>query len=117
MEEVLDRNQWMNYFALFNQRNRSRKTRLEVFGENGAQEQEHGLAFNGISLDKSDGKSTAEITLGDGFGSRHLTHVISDIRQITPKLGLDGRDEVLEVVSREGETTLLHFEHRAMLGS
>jgi len=55
--------------------------------------------------------------LGDGFGSRHLTHVISDIGQITPKLGWDGRDEVLEIVSREGETTLLHFEQRATLGS
>lgn len=117
MEEVFDRTQWADYFAQFNQRNHSRKTRLEVFGENGAQQPERGLPFNGISLDNLNGKSNAEIMLGDLIDTRHLTHVISDIRQITPKVGLDGRDEVLELVSREGETTLLHFEPQAMLVS
>ena len=65
MEELLDSKEWANYFNQFNQRNQSRPTRLEVFGENGAQQPERGLPFKGISLAQLDGKSNAEIMLGD----------------------------------------------------
>ena len=117
MKEDLDRNEWTNYLNEFTKRNQSRPTKLEVFGENGAQEEERGLPFNGISFEQLDGRSRVEIMLGDQPAPHHMTHVISDVHQITPKLGLDGRDEALEIVSAEGETSLLRFESRTMLGS
>ena len=40
MKDYIDRSVWTNYLNEFTKRNHSRPTRLEVFGENGAQEEE-----------------------------------------------------------------------------
>jgi hypothetical protein len=117
MNEKLDHLDWANYFNEFTKRNQSRPTKLEVFGEAGAQEEERGMPFTGISIEQKHGNPRVEIMLGDLSGTRHLTHVVSNVHQITPKLGLDGRDEALEIVSAEGETSLLRFEPQTMLPS
>lgn len=101
--------------AIRTRRNQSRPTRLEVFGEAGAQQEEQGMPFTGISIEQKDGNPRVEIMLGDMLGARHLTHVVSNVHQITPKLGLDGRDEALEIVGAEGETSLLRFEPQTMI--
>jgi hypothetical protein len=106
---------WANYFNDFTRRNQTRPTTLEVFGEAGAQQEEQGMPFTGISIEQKDGNPRVEIMLGDMLGAGHLTHVVSNVHQITPKLGLDGRDEALEIVSAEGETSLLRFEPQTML--
>ncbi|HVS80107.1 MAG TPA: DUF5335 family protein [Pyrinomonadaceae bacterium] len=111
MKENLDRSVWINYFNEFTRRNQSRATQLEVFGENGAQEEEHGLPFAGIALEQINGTPSIEIMFGgDDTEPRHLTHVIANVQQITPKRGLDGRDEALEIIDSEGEKNLLRFE-------
>jgi hypothetical protein len=117
MKEDLDRSVWINYFNEYTRRNKSRPTQLEVFGENGAQKEEHGLPFAGISLERGDGAPTIEIMLGSegAVQSSHLTHVISSVQHITPKRGLDGRDEALEIIGAHGETSLLRFEPQAMI--
>lgn len=117
MRENLDRSVWINYFNEYSKRNQSRPTQLEIFGENGAQQEEHGLPFAGISLEQKSGAPCVEIMFGgDGaMDSRHLTHLISNVRQITPKRGPDGRDEALEIVGARGETSLLRFEPQPML--
>jgi hypothetical protein len=120
MKENIDRSVWINYFDEFTRRNRSRPTRLEVFGELGAQEEERGLPFAGIALDTASfALPSVEIMLGghDAIDPRHLTHVIANVLEITPKRGLDGRDEALEVISAQGETCLLRFEPQAMLAA
>jgi hypothetical protein len=112
MNERLDRSVWINYFNEFTRRNQSRRTQLEVFGENGAQEEEHGLPFAGIALDQVNGTPSIEIMFGgrDVVEPRHLTHVIANVQQITPKRGPDGRDEALEIIDGEGEKNLLRFD-------
>jgi Family of unknown function (DUF5335) len=119
MNEKLDRSVWINYFNEFSRRNYSRPTQLEVFGENGAQKAECGLSFAGISLERGNGAPAIEIMLGgvDKPGTRHFTHVISNVDDVTPKLGLDGRDEALEIVSAEGETSLLRFETQGVIAN
>lgn len=117
MKDYIDRSVWINYFNEFTRRNRLRPTRLEVFGENGAQQEERGLPFAGISLGRANGAPCIEIMFGgnDAVEPRHLTHVITNVQEITPKRGLDGRDEALQIVSVEGETCLLRFEPQAMI--
>jgi len=119
MREDLDRSVWINYFNEYTRRNRFRPTQLEIFGENGAQQEEQGLPFAGISLEQKDGAPCVEIMFGvDGaMHSRHLTHLVPNVRQITPKRGLDGRDEALEIVGAHGETSLLRFESQPMLSA
>jgi hypothetical protein len=114
MKQNLDRSVWINYFNEFNKRNQFRPTQLEVFGENGAQEEERGLPFAGISLGKGNGAPEIEIMLGEQRAgeARRLTHVIANVQQITPKRAPDGRDEALQIVSA-GETSLLSFDPRS----
>jgi hypothetical protein len=117
MKEYIDRSVWINYFNEFTRRNQSRPTQLEVFGENGAQKEECGLPFAGISLERGNGAPDVEIMFGSNgaVGRRHLTHVIANVQQITPKRGPDGRDEALEIVDNHGEKSLLRFERESMI--
>ena len=116
MKEYIDRSVWINYFNEFTRRNQSRPTQLEVFGENGAQKEEGGLPFAGISLERGNGAPSVAIMFGGNGAvkSRHLTHVVASVRQITPKRGPDGRDEALEIVDNSGEKSLLRFERQSM---
>jgi hypothetical protein len=112
MKENIDRSVWINYFNEFTRRNHSRQTRLEVFGELGAQEKERGLPLAGISLERGNDAPSIEIMFGarNGDTPPHLTHVIENVREITPKRGLDGCDESLEIVDTQDEKNLLCFE-------
>jgi hypothetical protein len=116
MKENIDPGVWTNYFNEFSKRNQSRPTRLELFGELGAQEQEHGLSFEGITISNGGLLPSVEIMLGGSLKrTRHLTHVIPDVLEITPKSGPDGRDEALEIVSGKGYRNLLSFEREARM--
>ena len=117
MKDYIDRSVWINYFNEFTRRNQMRPTQLEVFGENGAQEEERGLPFAGISLERGNGAPSIAIMFGPRNRDRppHLTHVIENVQEITPKRGLGGRDEALEIVGAEGETSLLRFEPQSMV--
>jgi Family of unknown function (DUF5335) len=116
MKEQIDRSVWINYFNEFTRRNQSRPTRLEIFRGLGVQEEERGLPFAGISLERGNGSPSIEIMFSDGDDvvSGHLTHVIANVQEITPKRGSDGRDEALQIINAQGETSLLRFEPRAM---
>lgn len=109
MTDVFDQGAWVGYLTEFTKRNLSRPTQLEVFGENGAQKEERGLLFAGISMDRVQGKPNIEIMFRRD-GTDHLTHIILDVRGVTPKRAPDGRDEALEIVDGDGETSLLRFE-------
>src|SRR3989442_12591912 len=119
MKETIDRSIWINYFNEFTRRNQMRPTRLELFGELGAQEEERGLPFAGISLERGNGAPSIEIMFGapNGVGPWHLTRVIDNVREITPKRALDGRDEALEIVDKQGEKSLLRFEPQPMIAA
>jgi Family of unknown function (DUF5335) len=117
MKEIIDRSVWINYLNEFTRRNQSRPTRLEVFGDMGAQQEECGLPFAGISLERGNDLPAVEIMFGgpNGDAPRHLTHVIENVRKITPKRGPDGRDEALEIVDSDGEKNLLTFQGARVL--
>ncbi len=120
MKKKIDRSVWINYFNEFTRRNQWRPTRLEIFGELGAQELEHGLLFEGIAIETDNGAfPSVDIMLGghDAIEPRHFTRVIANVQEITLKRGLDGRDEALEIVSGEGYRNLLRFEPEARMGA
>ena len=119
MKEDIDRSVWINYFNEFTRRNQMRTTTLEVFGELGAQEEERGLPFSGISLERGNGAPSIAIMFSarNGQTPPHLTHVINNVREINPKRGLDGSDEALEIVDSRGEKSLLRFEPQPMISA
>ena len=116
MKNNIDRDAWARYLNKFTKRNQSRPTWLQVFGEAGAQSEEQGLPLMGISLEEKGADAPrVQIMLGghDAIEPRHLTHMITDVKWVTPQVGADGRDEAIEFVDKHGEASLLIFEHRA----
>ena len=120
MKDMLERDLWADYFDGFNERNKARPTWLQVFGDMGAQSEEQGLPLAGISLeDKGVDAPRVQIMLGgtSAIQQEHLTHMISNVEHIVPQLGLDGRDEAIEFVDKQGQTSLLVFKHRARMAA
>ena len=119
MENNIERQVWANYLDGFNKRNELRPTWLQVIGGTGAQSEEQGLPFAGISLEERGANAPrVQIILGaEGVRSRHLTHMISGVARMTPHVGSDGREDAIEFVDKDGEASLLIFRHRARMAA
>jgi hypothetical protein len=112
MQDEIKRENWTEYFKGFSKRNHARSTKLEVFGEIGAQREERHLTLAGVSVEVS-GKDAprVEIMLGGGADDpRHLTHTITRVNSVMLKLGADGRDEAIEFEDAGGAKTVLQIE-------
>lgn len=120
MKGNLKREAWAGYLDKFSKRNESRPTWLQVFGEAGAQSEERGLPLVGISLEeKGTDAPRVQIMLGghDAIEQRHLTHMISNVARVTTQVGMDGRDDAIEFVDKQGEASLLIFRHRPRMAA
>lgn len=120
MKGHIEREAWARYLTQFNERNKSRPTWLQVFGEAGAQSEEQGLPLVGIGLEeKGSDAPRVQIMLGghDAIEPRHLTHMITNVDFVIPQVGADGRDEAIEFVDKQGEASLLIFKHRARMAA
>jgi len=116
MKDDIERVAWGSYLTKFSERNKSRPTWLQVFGEAGAQSEEQGLPLAGISLEEKGADAPrVQIMLGghDAIERRHLTHMISNVERVTRQVGTDGRDDAIEFIDKQGEASLLIFKHRA----
>jgi hypothetical protein len=112
MQDEINRENWTEYFNGLSKRNQARSTRLEVFGEIGAQREERHLPLAGVSVEDS-GKDAPRIEImlgGGGDDPRHLTHTITRVNRVMRKLGADGRDEAIEFEDASGAKTVLQFE-------
>ncbi len=112
MRDEIKREDWTEYFKGFSKRNQARSTKLEVFGEIGAQREERHLPLAGVSVEDS-GKDAPRIEImlgGGGDDPRHLTHTITRVNRVMRKLGADGRDEAIEFEDAGGAKTVLQFE-------
>lgn len=100
------RDEWADALDTFTRRNAGRLAALEVDDpEMGAQSQERDYPFLGASWDRHDER--VEIMLGDFEGvGRHLTRGISGVTGIDLLRDERGRDWVLRVAHRPGQTIL-----------
>jgi len=120
VQSRIERATWAEFLLNFSKRNNSRPTWLQVFGETGAQSEEQDLPLAGICLEERGANSPRiQIMLGghDAIEQRHLTHMISNVQRVTPRVGLDGRDDAIEFVDKNGEASLLIFKHRARMAA
>jgi hypothetical protein len=118
MEEVMQaeiqQEQWQAYLDGFSKRNSGRLADLQVLSnEIGTEREAETLAFEGITLEtKGSLAASVEIMLG-GTGpadSRNLTHTVTEVRRIVPKIGADEREDALEVEAKDGAKTILLFK-------
>lgn len=114
MQGEIQKEQWTAYLDAFSKRNAGRAAILQVLSEElGTQEEAELLPFEGISLEsKGSRASNVEIMLG-GSGAadgRNLTHTVSQVRRIVPKVGADGREDALEIEGGDGAQTILAFK-------
>jgi hypothetical protein len=114
MQGEIQQEQWQAYLDGFSKRNSGRIADLLILSEElGTQEEAEMLPFEGITLEtKGSLASSVEIMLG-GTGSadkRNLTHTVTQVRRIVPKIGADGREDALELEADEGAKTIIIFK-------
>jgi len=113
MSGFIERDHWKGFLDEFSKRNQLRATRLEVFGELGAQEEEEYLPLVGVSFEtKGSAAGSVEVILGgeSTADERHLEHTISKVERIAPLIGVTGLEDGLGFEDQEGGKTLLLFE-------
>ena len=114
MQGQIQQEQWRAFLDDFSKRNSGRTADLQVLSEElGTQEEAEMLPFKGITLEtKGSLASSGEIMLG-GTGSadnRNLTHTVTQVRRIVPKIGADGREDALEIENEDGAKIILIFK-------
>jgi hypothetical protein len=114
MAGFIDEKQWKSFLDEFTKRNQFRTTRLELIGDIGAQEEEEYLPLVGVSLESkgSDAGSVIVILGGEtAADQRHFEHLIADVERIAPLASETGVEGGLGFEDRNGNKTLLIFEH------
>jgi len=113
MADFIQRDQWTNFLNDFTKRNQFRATRLEIAGEDGAEEEAEFLPLVGISLDsKGTDAGSVVVALGGETAQdeRHLQHQIMQVERITPITGQHGIEDGLAFEDGTGNKTLLMFD-------
>jgi nucleotide-binding universal stress UspA family protein len=103
---VIHPDQWATELQAFTQRNRGRRTSIEVDDpELGAQAQESDYPLLGVAFDHHDQR--VEIMVGDLQGSaRHLTRGIGHVTSIDLLKDARGHDRILRMAHGAGQTIL-----------
>ena len=118
MSGFIERDDWNTFLDEFSKRNQFRSTRLEVFGDSGAQEEEVHLPLVGITFDEKGSEAgSIEVILGGEAAndSRHVTHLVANVERITPLIGATGLEEGLGIEAVDGARTLVRFEQLPQL--
>jgi nucleotide-binding universal stress UspA family protein len=104
--------EWAALLTAFTQRNRSRRTTLEVDDPAfGAQSQESGYTLLGAVYDHQDRR--VELMLGlPGAAGTHVTRMIPDVTSLAVHAASDGRDAALRVEHGTGQTLLTFLPGR-----
>jgi Family of unknown function (DUF5335) len=113
MAGFIEQTQWRSFLNEFTKRNQFRATRLEVFGEPGAQDEEEFLPLVGVSFEpKGSSAGSVAIILGGETTEdpRHVEHLIPEVQRIAPLIGETGFEEGLGFEDRDGGKTLLLLE-------
>lgn len=114
MKGEIDRENWKDFLNEFSKRNELRPTRLEVLNDDiGAEEEGVHLPLVGISFEsKGSATGSVEILLGGETSKddRHLDHLVPNVRQIVPIVGIKGIEDGLSIEDDEGGRTLVLFE-------
>lgn len=118
MDKNIEKKEWMNFIKDFNKKNQSRTSKLEQCDETGLQMEVKRLPLVGLDL-QMEGKNCPQINviMGDtNPKGRHYSHDVDYVKEIRIKVGEDGYDEALEIVSRDSSRTLLFFESLKGIG-
>jgi hypothetical protein len=114
MRGEIQQEQWQAYLDGFSKRNSGRMADLQIISEElGTQREAEMLTFEGITLEtKGSLASSVEIMLGSGGSADHrnLTHTITQVRRIVPKIGADEREDALEIEAGNGANIILVFK-------
>jgi hypothetical protein len=108
-DTLVDRAQWIDYFARFTRDYRGAHARLEVLGPDvGYQVETDDRPFDGIGTDVKDGEDAVWITFGSTLED-HLTHGIQNVSaiRVRPPTGRAGPAVLIE--AQDGTKTLLEL--------
>lgn len=104
------RREWHSFTDAFTRRHQGAIARIEVVGgEIGAQVEVDGLPFEGITFDERGSAGAAVSIMAGNRGHDHITHTITSPLSIRVEADDEGVEEVVQIESAAGETTLLQL--------
>jgi len=105
----IPRDEWVAFFDSFSRQHEGWLVRLEVFGSDiGAQVEAEEMPLQGIAADLKDGEETISIIIGEA-PEQHVAHSIAAPTHVRLEETEQGAQEVLQIESADGSTTLLRF--------
>ena len=108
--QEIPREQWNNFFDSFNRQHEGWLATLEIFAEDaGAQQEAHDLAFEGISLDRSNDESESVIIDMGKSADDHVSRVIDNPVHLWLQKTETGADAAIEIETDDESRALLRF--------
>jgi hypothetical protein len=106
----IQESEWSDFFDNFSRNHQGRPVDIEIFGsELGAQAQEKGLSFEGITVEWDEVSGNTIMIMVGASADDHITHSINRPTQVS--LGTDrGEDFALAIKGADGSLALLRFQ-------
>lgn len=104
--------EWIRFLDSFSRQHQDWIISIEVASPAGRLMEVEQNRFQGISMDRTEGKERAYVEVGD-TRDQHFTHIVDDPTRIRLKRDEAGVHEGLEIDSADGTTTVIRFQHAA----
>lgn len=108
MNATKTKHNWATFLQFYSDQYKGRKTRLGFFENAGDVVQDYwiedGMPLLGIEVALTDELPTIELMLNT------YSHSVSNVRNLTIHLSLEGDEDGIDIIGNDGKTTILRFE-------
>jgi hypothetical protein len=108
MINIVDPQEWGTFLNGFNERNRGRRARFEIFSHGNSSEEQQEGHFEHISIDGHN--VTIKRTYAEKGQQSIMNDELKNVRGISVQYDTDNSEDMLEFTDAEGNLTTLHFE-------
>lgn len=112
MGKAIEPNNWQDFLKEFSTRNKNRRARFQVFIGGEANEEEREARFERAALKRLKDETQIVVTRIDHSERKaeRMVDALSDVRRLAVQYEKDGSENILEIINKRGDLTLLRFE-------
>lgn len=107
---LISKPEWPAFFDNFSRKHQGGLTTLEIFGPDlGAQIEERGLPFEGITDEWNEAEGDTIMIMAGGTRNDHVTHTVRNPTDVNLQQTDEGEDAALAIKSADDTTALLRL--------
>lgn len=114
MSKIIEPNDWQKFTEEFSARNKNRRARFQIFTNGEANEEEQEARLEKISLKKQKDETQIVVTRIDRSEGKDekMVDALEDVHGLAVQYETDGSENILEIMNKRGDLTLLRFESK-----